>query len=693
MTRTFVGRHAATGALLLAIGLLAPAGAGASTVATNAGVLTVDGGAGEVNQITIELVGAFYRVTDDTARLTTSDPDCTGSGQHLSRCDAAGVTSIALSGKSLNDSLGVDAATPATINGGKGADRVQGGAAADILIAGPTQPVGFASEELLGGGSGDILRGSTDTFANSTLNGGGGSDTFNGGPGADTMLGGPGADVFSGGDGTDQVSYALTVPSVTLTIDDVANDGAVGENDNIQTDIENIFGGDGDDQLTGSAAPNVVGGGGGTDIVRGGAGPDNVDGGLGADTVVGQSGGDTLRGGFGIAADVFLGGTGIDTASYDDHFDALTPLSITINDVANDGAAGENDDVRTDVEGAMGGAGSDTITGNGVANTLQGGNGGDTLNGGGEDDRLIGDFTFIGAPGAGDQLNGGTGDDVLSGGPAADDLDGAGGFDAADYTQIASPLAISINNVADDGTPGENDNVRTTIESVFGGSAGDAIVGNSAANVLFGGGGGDTINGGAGDDLLDGETQGTFAAALGDDLIGGLGTDAVSYASHGSPVTADPDNVADDGHAGENDNVRPSVENLFGGGSNDILTGSAGPNVLDGGGGSFFDTDTLTGLGGADFLSGGGGVDTANGNAGNDRIRSRGDSANDTDNCGADTDSVQADPFDTVNADCENVFGAAAPELATDRLEDQWRISREVLRRAERLVERARSGR
>ncbi len=304
---------------------------------------------------------------------------------------------------------------------------------------------------------------------------------------------------------------------------------------------------------------------------------------------------------------------------------------------------------------------------------------------------MFGESSFPSGTGGGDQLDGGTGDDVLNGGFAADVLIGADGFDAADYASATSPLTITINNVANDGTPGEGDNVRTTVESILGGQSTDTISGGPGANALFGGAAADAINGGGGNDLLDGEIPGRFDPFVGDTLAGGAGTDTVSYASHSFGVTADPDNAADDGQIGENDNVRSSVENLFGGPSGDTLTGTAGSNVLDGGNSSGSDSDILTGMGSADFIAGGRGNDTANGDAGNDRIRSRGDAGFvDTNNCGADTDTVQADPADVLN-DCENVFNAGALVPVEDSgLEDQWRRARQALRRAQVLVEAAR---
>jgi len=54
-------------------------------------------------------------------------------------------------------------------------------------------------------------------------------------------------------------------------------------------------------------------------------------------------------------------------------------VGVSPNDVADDGAAGEGDDVRSDVEDVTGGNGNDILAGNGAVNALTGGPGDDLL--------------------------------------------------------------------------------------------------------------------------------------------------------------------------------------------------------------------------------------------------------------------------------------------------------------------------
>jgi Ca2+-binding RTX toxin-like protein len=104
-----------------------------------------------------------------------------------------------------------------------------------------------------------------------------------------------------GGGGGDRVSYfgAYESPDVgvTVTQDDVANDGAPGEGDNIHSDISDIQGTQhGDDVIIGSAVDNFISGVAGDDRLEGGAGDDIIYPGDGRNVVVGGAGADEIRG-------------------------------------------------------------------------------------------------------------------------------------------------------------------------------------------------------------------------------------------------------------------------------------------------------------------------------------------------------------------------------------------------------------
>lgn len=178
----------------------------------------------------------------------------------------------------------------------------------------------------------------------------------------------------------------------------------------------------GNDTINGLGGNDTVDGGSGNDVLSGGVGNDAIDGGKGNDTVNGQngndsltgdSGNDSLNGGAGndslqgeTGADVFIGGAGTDTAKYSEK---TSSLNIDIDSQADDGVAGEKDNIKTDVENITGGSGNDTISGSSVANTLAGGSGNDTISGGAGNDSLDGGKNT-------DTLNGESGSNTCSGG-------------------------------------------------------------------------------------------------------------------------------------------------------------------------------------------------------------------------------------------------------------------------------------
>ena len=115
--------------------------------------------------------------------------------------------------------------------------------------------------------------------------------------------------------GTDEVTYQDNNDDapVSITLDDVANDGRLGAQGNVHADVEDILGGDGDDFLKGDADNNRI---------RGDLDPfsqdgdDILDGGPGRDVLEGGDGNDEIRARDGIADDV-LCGPGTDTATVD----------------------------------------------------------------------------------------------------------------------------------------------------------------------------------------------------------------------------------------------------------------------------------------------------------------------------------------------------------------------------------------
>ena len=106
------------------------------------------------------------------------------------------------------------------------------------------------------------------------------------------------------------------------------------------------------------------------DHFLGGEGDDKLDGGpKGGDDLHGEGGNDTLKGDHpsdhGIFADVLDGGAGVDTLTdyvYSGDPGSAPPISVTLDGQANDGRAGENDNVVTVERIVSSSAGSFTAT-------------------------------------------------------------------------------------------------------------------------------------------------------------------------------------------------------------------------------------------------------------------------------------------------------------------------------------------
>lgn len=160
------------------------------------------------------------------------------------------------------------------------------------------------------------------------------------------------------------------------------------------------------------------------------------------------------------------------------------------------------------------------------------------------------DIVYGGGPGS-DVLNGGPGNDVFyqtNGGASADRTDSSGGdtfigedgTDAVRYAQDSefsgvrtTPLELSLDGGANDGEPGEGDNIQSGIEEVMGGIGPDVITGSDAADQLNGFRGQDTIYGRGGNDKVDGSEDD-------DRLYGEAGNDTVYGSGHNDFLDGGP---------------------------------------------------------------------------------------------------------------------------------------------------------
>lgn len=231
-----------------------------------------------------------------------------------------------------------------------------------------------------------------------------------------------------------------------------------------------------------------------------------------------------------------------------------------------------NNDPRSLIENAIGGAGDDHISGNQARNRLEGRNGNDTLLGMDNDDTLIG-------------------------GGGADLLDGGAGYDTVDYS--ASPGPVQIDQTAGPGywegkiIGGDgDDDTLVGIEAIVASPFGDLIRVNEGNQALYGGGGDDVLQAGAGADYLhggDGHDSALFGSAVTINLATGVHTGEAAGDTYISIERFNGSSAADTMVA--SNNLRAEFaggdgnDALYGGNQNDWLQGGKGEDILAGGNG------------------------------------------------------------------------------------------------------------
>jgi Ca2+-binding RTX toxin-like protein len=634
-------------------------GDGADTVtAAGSGDDTIFGGTGSDSLLGNDGNDSIYGEGDNDTIYGGAGNDIltSGSGENDS-----------LYGGDDDDSLTVDGVGRA--EGGNGNDNIQtSGTVSAFGGEGNDTVTSFGFDTIFGGTGNDSLNAAFSGLG-LTMNGDAGNDTLQGSSADDMLYGGDNDDVINSNDGTDQVfggdgadvitTFRGTVfggagnDTISLISADTGNLYGDGGNDVLNGSVFNdsLFGGDDNDTLNGGADVDSLEGGNGNDRLFGGSNEDTLLGGDGNDQLAGGAGGDSLNGGAGT----------LDFATYDDsnHGDLVINLADTAQ---NTGAAAG--DSYTEIEGVIGGSGSDTITGDNGGNTIDGQAGNDSISGGNGNDTLTGG-------GGRDTINGGEGDDRIINTLAStgtSTYDGGAGNDTLEVQNIPFNSAVVIDLQAGTLVVGavsvvwtgfENYVNATTIgpslETVYGTSGNNlldfsALTGSSAITA-YGGFGVDTIYGSAGNDTLsggDGQGDEVYGGA-GDDLFlivggggsaseilqGGEGNDTfrLDDAYFTGPVNGG--NGARDLIDGSlvttslNANLAAGtytdfgttfaavgIEDVIGSTTGDVLTGSNVANILDGRDGN----DTLNGGGDSDLVYGGSGNDSLSGDAGGDNL-------------------------------------------------------------------------
>jgi Ca2+-binding RTX toxin-like protein len=334
-----------------------------------------------------------------------------------------------------------------------------------------------------------------------------GNDTIRGSDWDDTLMGSKGSDSFDGGKGMDLLSFKGFGEAVTVNL--ATGQAITTSGTSKLLNIEDAEGTAFADTLTGNAGDNQFQGYAGNDKINGGAGFDSalytdataavnvnlatgaVTGGSGSDVltsierVVGSRFGDVLTGS--AADEFFSGGLGNDTidgggGTLDmiEYGTATGAVDVNLATGKSSGAAGI--DTITHIEGVIGSAFNDKLTGDAGMNMLIGGYGDDVL-------------------------NGGTGMDIMVGG------DGNDTYYVDDQFDLITELGTGIAN-------GGTDTVYTTVSYTLnanveilrlssttningtGNALDNGIVGNAGANILNGMAGYDTLTGGAGKDTF-----------------------------------------------------------------------------------------------------------------------------------------------------------------------------------------------
>ncbi|MEH6515891.1 MAG: matrixin family metalloprotease [Halioglobus sp.] len=418
-----------------------------------------------------------------------------------------------------------------------------------------------------------------------------------------------------------------------------------------------IYGGDGDDQITGSQ---------GDDHIAGGAGSDTINGEFGNDHIYGDSQ-------FNVDLDLFNQDQQqplTDQSDIDDMFEVVTTGDADASIQEDTINAGQGNDVVFGDHGVIGQVDgtrriettgqmvsiattnlndgyADTVHGNGGNDILFGGRGGDTVFGDNGYDLIFGDFGSVAAQTA-----------ATIGFGQIGAVDGAGVInenELAKFTYFSDTSGVADSNAGADTLHGGSKAVGDT---------------DNGDNIILGQQGGDTIYGGGSDDDIYGGH--TAANGLdGDDIIDGAAGDDVIVGDNGiierSSTANDPrfteltgDEIYDDGDVAQvanskvvgsnpeetlvrkvklfdhNQNPDNHVGNfgsdtIAGGADDDVIFGQLGDDTLHGDGaititdgevnlGRLDATITDSDAGGDDYIEGNGGSDIVYGGLGQDDI-------------------------------------------------------------------------
>ena len=535
------------------------------------------------------------------------------------------------------------------INGEQGDDELHGGEGDDWIGAygGANKVWGDAGDDRIsmqagadwidGGSGNDIIDGGYDVA--NTILGGSGDDDLTSWAAGDIINGGSGNDIVRvgghklvkaellGGEGIDTLVvrdngfHYITAASSQFEL--VKFDNGLWGTD--EADVIDF----GDFQLVENGGIMSVAAGKGDDYIRGVTSNDSLYGEEGDDTIEGGEGNDRINGGVTFVPGGWV--NGMDIASYE-HAKSAVTVSLAIREAQDTKGAGV--DTLEHMEGLIGSAFNDTLTGDTAGNVLRGLAGDDTIDGASGDDTIDGgdgNDTITDLEGA-NTVTGGRGIDTITVGGLRDEVQSV---DAGDSNDLVS-LNGGTYTVLQGGAGTDTLTVSIARFTAFGSANGFekydgafVVSGTAAANVLDfsrlvaatpraenkgvtvnGLQGNDTLRGTALNDRLDGgDNDDTLHGLDGDDFIyGGYGADTIK-GGNGNDTIADVDGeTLVYGEDGDDTIVTGNdADKIYGGAGKDIIDAGDGDNLVDGGEGD----DVVKGYGGEnERLRGGDGDDS-----------------------------------------------------------------------------------
>lgn len=306
---------------------------------------------GDINDVTV--MGEDGSDTIDLSRFTTGVTFnlSLSSGQIISSGTTRTWTGFEnVVGSAFNDVL-TGTTGNNVINGNDGNDTITDHGGIDLISGG----AGDDTISLYGSSSGvttinagdgkdsvrTVFRGSVFVdlgSGNDFIQAGTSYDVIIGGAGNDYIITGGGEDLISAGDGIDDVEfYNEQAVIVDLTLETVTYSSGITL---AFTGVENVYGSNFGDTITGSSAANRLTGYGGNDIIYGLAGSDSLAGSSGDDALYGGDDSDGLNGD--VGNDILDGGAGYDTAyfygksKFDFQFSTVNG-TLTISDMSTSG--------------------------------------------------------------------------------------------------------------------------------------------------------------------------------------------------------------------------------------------------------------------------------------------------------------------------------------------------------------------